>query len=248
MGLQGKVAIITGAGRGIGRMIVENLAANGVSVIINYLHSEVEAIQLEQEIIRTYGVFAKAIKADVSISDQVQNMVFSSLNIFGHIDILVNNAGLTIRGKIQDITESDWDRVVDVNLKGTFLCSKAVCMSMLDQGGGCIVNIASMRGITGSSSSMHYAASKAGVIALTKCLALELAPTIRVNCIAPGYTFTDLHKGKSEEQIHQIEKGIPLKRFGKVEDIAAVVKFLVSDESSFITGETIVVSGGEVML
>jgi len=248
MKLQGKVALVTGAGRGIGRKIAELYAANGATVAINYLHSENEAIQLQQVIRNTYNTDALLLQADVSNPEQVQNMVQLIVNEYGKVDILVNNAGLTIRGKLKDITESDWDRVIDVNLKGTFLCSKAVSASMLDQGTGCIVNISSMRGITGSSSSMHYAASKAGVIALTKCLALELSPTVRVNCIAPGYTFTDLHRSKSAEQIREIEQGIPLKRFGRAEDVAAAALFLASEDAGFITGDTIVVSGGEVML
>jgi 3-oxoacyl-[acyl-carrier protein] reductase len=247
MTLKDKVAIITGASRGIGRRIAEVFADNGASIVINYLQADNEAQMVMESIYSHTGIKALVVKADISTSSGVSSLVDAVMQHFGHVDILVNNAGMTIRGSLFDITEEKWDRVLDVNLKGPFLCSKAVAERMLKEKQGVIINIASIRGLTGSSSSLHYAVAKAGVIALTKSLALELAPHIRVNAIAPGYTHTELHAHLSQEEIRRIESTIPLKRFGMVDDIANAALFLASDQSSYITGETIVVSGGLVI-
>ena len=247
MMLKDKVAIITGSSRGIGRRIAEAFADNGSNVVINYLNSEEDAQDAMKSITARTGLQPLVIQADISTSDGVARLVNSTIERFGCVDILVNNAGMTIRGSISDITEEIWDRVLAVNLKGSFLCSKAVAKSMVERKKGIIINIASIRGITGSSSSLHYAVSKAGVIALTKSLAQELAPHIRVNAIAPGYTYTDLHANLDKNEIARIKSTIPLKRFGIVDDVANTALFLASDNSGYITGETIVISGGLAM-
>ena len=247
MDLRGKVALITGASRGIGRKVAELFASHGAAIIINYLESQGAAQSLGSELTTKYGSDVLLYRADVSFSNQVHNMVEAAIHEFGKIDILINNAGITRRGTLLEITEEDWDRVIQVNLKGQFLCSQSVVPYMMRQGSGIIINMASMRGIAGSNSSMNYAVSKAGVIALTKCLAIELAPTIRVNCVAPGYTLTDIHNDKTPDQIKAISNRIPLKRFALAEEIASVVLFLASEDSNYVTGETIIVSGGYVI-
>jgi len=247
MKLKEKVAIIMGSSRGIGRRIAEVFADNGAKIVINYLHSDDAAHEASRAISARTGTDPLVIKADISIATQVNDLVARTVDQFGRVDILVNNAGITIRGSLSEITEEKWDQVLNVNLKGPFLCSKAVADIMLRQQRGNIINIASIRGITGSSSSLHYAVSKAGVIVMTKSLAMELAPYIRVNAIAPGYTYTDLHASLDEAGVRKIESTIPLRRFGSVDDIAATALFLASEESSYITGETIVVAGGLVM-
>lgn len=245
--LNHRVAIITGASRGIGRSVAEIFADNGARVVINYLDSSNKAEEVAKSITEHTGLQPLVVKADISMAKGVVNLIDDTINRFGRVDILVNNAGITIRGSLSEITEENWDKVLDVNLKGPFLCCQAVAKVMLAQKRGSIINIASIRGITGSSSSLHYAVSKAGLIAMTKSLAQELAPHIRVNAIAPGYTHTDLHAHLDEESLSRIETTIPLKRFGTVDDVAHAALFLASDHSAYITGETIVVSGGLVM-
>lgn len=244
MKLKDKVAIVTGSSRGIGRRIAEVFAEHGAQVVVNYAHTEAAA-QTVVDHIRTHtDTTPLAIQADVSDGAQVERLVSHTVDRFGRVDILVNNAGITIRGSLADLDEAKWDQVMAVNLKGPFLCTKAVIPAMES---GSIINMSSIRGVTGSSSSLHYAVSKAGLITMTKSLAMELAPAIRVNGIAPGYTFTDLHTHRSQDDIHNIESTIPLARFGSVDDIANTALFLASDDAAYITGEIIVVSGGLVM-
>lgn len=245
--LENKVAIITGASRGIGRRIAEVFAENGALIVLNYYNSAIKPQDLAKSLKDQVQQLPLAIKADVSTSKGISKIVRETLKRYGHIDILVNNAGITIRSNTLAITEQDWDRVQAVNLKGPFLCSKAVVPHMLQAKSGVILNIASIRGITGSKNSSHYAISKAGIIAMTKSFALEFAPYIRVNAIAPGYTFTDLHSHLDQKEIGTIETSIPLKRFGTVDDIANTALFLASEEARYITGETIIVAGGLVM-
>lgn len=246
MKLQNKVALVTGGSSGIGRAITLLFAQEGADVIVNYAHSDREAAKVADQV-RALGRKALAIRADVSDISDVRAMVDKALADFRRIDILVNNAGLTIRARLWELTEDKWDRVVDVNLKGTFLCSRAISEAMVREGGGKIVNIASIRGIQGSDSSMHYAAAKAGVIALTKSLARELAPLVRVNAIAPGYIETPLHAGMSPEARQAVIDSTPLKRFGRPEDVARAALFFAGDDSDFVTGQTLVVDGGRVM-
>lgn len=247
MKLKGKVAIVTGATRGIGKCIAETFAANGATVVVNFLHSHTAADNLVNNLKETYKTNAISVQADVSSSQQVSDMVEKVNNKYGKIDILVNNAGITRRGSLLELKEEDWDQVIDVNLKGPFLCSQKVVPFMKKQGTGAIINVSSMRGVAGSARSMNYAVSKGGLITLTKCLAIELAPDIRVNGVAPGYIHTDIHNDKSDMNIAQIGKTIPLSRFGKVEEVASVILFLASGEASYITGETILISGGLVL-
>lgn len=246
--LKDRVAIITGSSRGIGRRIAEVFAANHANVVVNYNQSDQAAVDTSESIRSQTGQSPLLVKADVSTAEGVDRLFDSTINRFGKVDILVNNAGITIRGALADITSEMWDRVMNVNLKGTFLCCQAAANSMKKQKKGNIINIASVRGISGSQSSAHYAVSKAGVIALTKSLALELAPEIRVNVIAPGYVETDLHAHLDSAAIQKIETNIPLHRFGTVEELAQTALFLASDNSGYITGTTIVASGGMVIL
>ncbi|MCL5960224.1 MAG: 3-oxoacyl-ACP reductase FabG [Chloroflexi bacterium] len=246
MKLQNKIALVTGGGTGIGKAITLLLAQEGADVAINYAHSERQAMQAADQV-RALGRKAMVVQADVSNASEVRDMVDKVLADLRRVDILVNNAGITIRAQLWELTEEKWDRVVDVDLKGTFLCSKAVAEVMVREGGGKIVNVASIRGIQGSDSSMHYAAAKAGVIALSKSFARELAPLVRVNAIAPGYVESALHAGMSPEARQAVIDGTPLKRFGRPEDIARAVLFFASDDSDFVTGQTLVVDGGQVM-
>jgi 3-oxoacyl-[acyl-carrier protein] reductase len=245
--LQDKIVLITGASRGIGRQIALNFADNGAKTVINYFQSQQEANQVAHTIAERTGNAPLIVKADVSVAQDVETMIQTVLSEYGRLDVLVNNAGITVRAKLRDLTEEIWDQVLAVNLKGPFLCSKLASEAMLREGQGKIINISSIRGLTGTSRSLHYSVSKAGLIAMTKSLALELAPHIQVNAIAPGYTFTDLHAHLREDEVAKIESTIPLKRFGTVDDMAGAALFLASSQSDYITGETIVVSGGLVI-
>ncbi|OQY45543.1 MAG: hypothetical protein B6242_10125 [Anaerolineaceae bacterium 4572_78] len=247
MKLKDKVAIVTGSSRGIGCRIAEIFAENGANVVINYLHAENVANEVATNIAKQTNTKPLVVQADMADVKQIDNLVNKTVERFGRIDILVNNAGIAIRTDLSDTTEEIWDRVLDVNLKGKFFCAKAVAEVMASQKTGNIINISSMRGITGSKRSVHYAVSMAGVNVMTKSLAAQLAPFIRVNGIAPGYTMTDLHAHLGKADIQKIESTVPLKRFATVDEIASIALFLASDESAYITGETIVASGGVVM-
>ena len=247
MNLKDKIAIITGAGRGIGKAIAMTLASEGASVIISDIDlqsAEKTAIEINQQ-----GKKALAFQVDVSNSQEVQKMVDSVMGQFGKIDILVNNAAIIRRGTIEDLSEENWDKVIDVNLKGTFICSKAVVGIMKKQRYGKIVNISSIAGKMGDlASAPCYGASKAGMACLGKSLARELAPyNINVNIIAPHAIETDMSREWSEEKRKCIIAGIPLGRMGQPEDIAEAAAFLVSDKAKFITGEVLDVNGGCLM-
>ncbi len=246
MKLQNKIALVTGAGTGTGKAIALQLAQEGADVVVNYAHSEREAMNVADQV-RAMGRSALAVRADVSNASEVRAMVDKVLADLRRVDILVNNAGITIRAQLWELTEDKWDRVVDVDLKGTFLCSKAISEVMVREGGGRIVNIASIRALQGSDSSMHYAAAKAGVIALTKSLARELAPLVRVNAVAPGYIESQLHAAMSPEARRKVIESTPLQRFGRPEDVAKAVLFFAGDDSDFVTGQTLVVDGGRIM-
>lgn len=246
MRLQGHTALVTGASHGVGRAIALAFAAEGAQVAVNYARDAEAAQEVVLEI-EALGRRALAIQADVSDPDAVRRMVLSVESALGPIDRLVNNAGIVLRAGLFDITSEMWDRVMDVNAKGVFLVSQAVARGMVDREGGVIVNIASMRGVEGGASSMHYAASKAAVINLTKCFARELAPKVRVNAIAPGYVATRIQEELSAEQRHAIEQATPLKRFGRPEDIARTAVYFASEDSAYVTGQTLLVDGGRVM-
>ncbi len=247
MKLKGRVSIVTGGARGIGKAITLALVREGVKAAIVDFDKE-GAIALKNEIEKNQGETI-AIPCDVSKSFEVQSMVDQVQKAFGRIDILVNNAGIIRRGTIETVTEGDWDRVIEVNLKGTFLCSKAVVEVMKKQGYGKIVNVSSIAGKMGDiTSAPGYGPSKAGIDALTKTLARQLAPYgINVNGVAPHAIETEMSAQWSEERRKEIIASIPLGRLGKPEDVAGAVLFLVSDEASFITGEILDVNGGALM-
>ncbi|HER25371.1 MAG TPA: 3-oxoacyl-ACP reductase FabG [Candidatus Atribacteria bacterium] len=247
MDLVDKVAIITGAGRGIGKAIAIALAREGASVIINDV--DIQTAEKVTKEIKSLGWKALAIQVDVSDSKEVNQMVQSVIKKFKRVDILVNNAAIIKRGLIEDLKEEDWDRVIDVNLKGAFNCMKAVAGIMKKQRYGKIVNISSIAGKVGDlASAPCYGASKAGMICLAKSLARELAPyNINVNVVAPHAIKTDMSKEWSEEKRRSIIADIPLGRMGEPEDIAEAVVFLVSDKAKFITGEVLDVNGGYLM-
>lgn len=239
-----KVVLITGSSRGIGKAIALKFAEKGAKVIVNYVNSKKEAEEVVKKI-EEIGSEAITIKCDVSKEDEVKKMVKESVDKFGKIDVLVNNAGIIFDVPFENKTVDQWKRTLDVNLIGTFLCTKYVVEEMSKQKSGNIINISSTNGIdTYDSESIDYDASKAGVNIFTKCMAKELAPNIRVNCIAPGWVDTDINKDLPKDYVEEEKKRICLKRFGKPEEIANVVLFLASDESSFMTGSIVVVDGG----
>jgi 3-oxoacyl-[acyl-carrier protein] reductase len=246
MNLQGKVALITGGGTGIGREIALSFAREGAGVAVNYSRSEKEAATTAQEI-RDLGVPALAIKADVSQDLQVRDMVDKVIKKCGRLDILVNSAGTTAFVEPEDLeglTEEIWDRILAINLKGTFFCSRAAASAMKSRDGGNIINISSIAGTTGIGSCMAYSASKAAVICLTKSLARTLAPEIQVNTIAPGFVDTRWTADWPEfRKMH--EEATPMKRVAQPEDVAEAALFLV--HSDLVTGQVIIVDGGKSM-
>ncbi|MBI6545544.1 MAG: 3-oxoacyl-ACP reductase FabG [Cyanobacteria bacterium NC_groundwater_1444_Ag_S-0.65um_54_12] len=242
-----KVFLVTGGSRGIGRAVVLQAAAEGATVIVNYAQDDLAAEAVVQAV-RAQGGEAAAMRANVADALAVRSMLAQILATHEHIDMVVNSHGIVRRGSLQDITEEMWEDVLAVNLKGVFWVCQASAAIMLRQKQGAIVNIASMRGVEGSASSPHYAAAKGGVIAFTKSLARELAPHVRANCVAPGYTETRMQASLTPEQRRSIEETTPLRRLGTPEEVAAAVIFLASDDSAFITGQTLLVDGGRVML
>jgi len=244
--LKGKVALVTGAAQGIGKAIALLLARNGADIVVSDINLE-KAEETAKEI-RAIGPKAMAVKVDVANLSDVEQMVTGILEKLAKIDILVNNAGITRDKLILRMTEEDWDAVLGVNLKGTFNCTKAVVRHMAKQRSGKIVNIASVVGEMGNAGQANYSASKAGVIGLTKTIAREYAQRgINVNAIAPGYIETPMTEALPEKAKEELRKLIPMERLGKPEDIAEAVLFLVSEESSYITGQVLNVNGGIYM-
>ncbi|RMF90898.1 MAG: glucose 1-dehydrogenase [Nitrospinota bacterium] len=248
--LQGKVALITGGGTGIGRASALALAGKGASIAINYSRSQAEAEKTAEDV-RALGPSAITIQADVSQDAAVRAMVQKTVEQLGRIDILVNNAGFTKRidhRDLEGVSEEVWDRTMAVNLKGVFFCCRAVVPYMRQQGNGTIINIASVAGVSGTGSSIPYAASKGGVITLTKSLARVLAPEIRVNAIAPGLVETRwIQEWADVDQVR--EQAIRETRMGRIltpEDVAEVVLFLAT-QASMITGQTILIDGGRTI-
>ncbi|ELC8424099.1 TPA: 3-oxoacyl-[acyl-carrier-protein] reductase [Clostridium perfringens] len=245
--LKDKVAIVTGGTRGIGRAIALKLADHGANIVINYRNSDKEAEELKA-ILEEKGVKVLAVKCDISNFEDSKNLMDKCKEVFGKIDILVNNAGITKDTLIMRMKEEDFDNVIDVNLKGTFNCAKHASAIMLKQRFGKIINMTSVVGIAGNAGQVNYAASKAGVIGLTKSLAKELGSRgITVNAVAPGFINTDMTASLSEKVKEEASKNIPLKRLGDPEDVANLVRFLASDAANYITGQVINVDGGMVM-
>lgn len=249
--LQGKTALVTGASRGIGRAIALELASQGVNIIVNYAGNREKAeetAKLCEEIGKERSIKTMVIAADVSSSEDVKSMIDQGSKEMGSIDILVNNAGITKDGLLLRMSDEDFDAVMDTNLKGAFLCTRGVTRMMMKNRWGRIINLSSVVGILGQGGQANYAASKAGVIGLTKSVARELASrNITVNAVAPGFIQTDMTDALSPEQKAEIGKNIPLERLGTVEDVAKMVGFLASEHSSYITGQVISVDGGMAM-
>ncbi len=244
MDLREKVAVVTGSSRGIGRAIALRLAEGGAKVVVNYRGSEAAANEVV-EAIKANGGEAIAIQADVSQVAEAQALIGTAQKTFGRIDILVNNAGTTRDTLLMRMSEEDWDVVLDTNLKGSFNCIKAASRQMMRQRYGRIVNITSVAGLAGNAGQANYASAKAGLIGLTKTVAKELGSRgITCNAVAPGLVPTDLTASLPEELIQLAIERTPLGRTGMVEDIAAAVAFLASDEASFITGQVLAVDGG----
>ncbi len=245
--LDGKVAIITGASRGIGRSVAIDLAKAGAKVVINYAGNTAAAEEV-QRIIAENGGQAILAQADVSSAEAVEAMVKETVSAFGRIDILVNNAGITRDTLLMRMKETDWDAVINTNLKGIFNCTKAVSRIMMKQKSGYIVNMSSVVGLMGNAGQSNYAAAKAGVIGFTKAMAKELAPRgITVNAIAPGFIATDMTAVLSDQVKEELAGKIPLGRLGDPKDVAQAVLFLVSGSADYITGQTLNVDGGMVM-
>ena len=247
MNLTGKVALVTGASRGIGQAAAIELAKAGADIIVNFIGNEAVA-QETVEAIEALGRKAIKIKANVGDADDVQAMVDEAHATFGHIDILVNNAGITRDGLLIRMKDSDWDEVLNINLKGVYLVTKAVAKLMVKQRAGRIINMTSVSGVTGNVGQANYAAAKAGVIGFTKTCAKELAARgITVNAIAPGFIETAMTDVLPEKIKEGIAATVPLGRMGQPEEIAGVVAFLASDFASYITGQVLNVDGGMVM-
>lgn len=242
--LKGKVALITGASRGIGRAIALELSKAGAEVIINYKEDQKGAEETLKSI-RNYGGYGIIYKCDICNYKCCIDMTESVIKRFGRIDILVNNAGISKIGLFTDMTEKDFDEIIDVNLKGTLNCSHSVLKYMLNNKSGSIVNVSSMWGNYGGACEVIYSASKGAINAFTKALAKEVAPSnIRVNGVAPGVINTEMNKWLSRDEITSLENEIPLCRFGETCEVAKVVTFLASDESSYINSQIINVDGG----
>lgn len=245
--LHDKIALVTGGSRGIGRAVCVKLASLGALVGVNYV-SNPDAAQETLQLIEEAGGKGFLAKFDVSAAEEVQGAIKEIGDQHGAIDILVNNAGVTRDGLMARMKESDWDTVLDTNLKGAFTCTKAAGKAMMKKRWGRVVNITSVIGFLGNGGQVNYGAAKAGMVGMSKSMARELAArNITVNCVAPGYILTDMTDGLPEDIQDAIKKQIPLGVFGTPEDVAGAVAFLVSPESSYITGQVVHVNGGMYM-
>lgn len=251
MKLEGRVAVVTGSSRGIGKAIAKTLAREGVRLVVNYVQNAAEANRVVEEI-RAAGGAATSFMADTSQRSQAQKLIDEAIRNFGRLDILINNAGVLIGGTVLDTSEEDWDKTMAVNLKGPFNCMQAAGKAMVQNKSGKIINISSISGLGGApGGEFAYSTSKAGLIGMTMVAALDLGPYgINVNCVAPGYTITDMviRNAGSEKKFTEIRetkaRQAMIGRVGDPEDIANAALFLASDESNFITGQVIVVDGG----
>ncbi|MFC4245439.1 beta-ketoacyl-ACP reductase [Natribaculum luteum] len=244
MSMEGRTCVITGSARGIGRGIAEHLGSEGANVVVNYRSSE-GAAHDAVEAIEDSGGNAITAQADVTNRDEVERMREVCHEAFGPADVLVNNAGLTADTQFVDMTREEWDRVIDVNLGGMFNCTQEFYDDIWNAEEGRLINISSVVGKQGNFGQANYAAAKSGMFGFTRTIALELAQGgSTANCVAPGYTKTDMIESVPEKVLERIVAGVPLERLAEIEDIACVVRFLASEESSYITGEVIDVNGG----
>ena len=242
-----KVAFITGGSRGIGKEVATKFAENGYNIVINYVSDRTDVEQLRNEW-ESKGVKTLILKADVTKAEEVENVVKTAIDTFGKIDVLVNNAGITRDNLLMRMSEEEFDKVIETNLKGTFIVTKAVTKYMMKKRNGSIVNLSSVVGVAGNAGQCNYSASKAGVIGFTKSVAKELASrNIRANAVAPGFIETDMTAVLSDAVKENIHNQIPLKRMGSAKEVANLIYFLGSDESSYITGQVINIDGGMVM-
>lgn len=240
-----KTVLVTGGSRGIGMATCIAFAKEGYNIVLNYLNSEDKALELKDTIEKTYGVEVLAIKADVSKSDEVKNMVEKAIEKFSFIDVLVNNAGISYIGLITDTDEECFDQIIATNLKSVYNASKAVLPYMINKKEGSIINVSSMWGEVGASCEVAYSTSKAGVIGFTKALSKEVGPSnIRVNCVSPGVIDTDMNKSLSDETIEELKEEISLGRIGTPKNIADMIVYLSSDKAEYITGQVFSVNGG----
>ena len=240
-----KVAIVTGASRGIGREIAKELAISGIKVVANYNKSEDQAIKLKEEL-KKDNIFIDLFKADVSKQEECKNLVNYTLEKYKKIDILINNAGIDKYKLITEVTQEEWNKMINTNLYSAFCMCQQVLPNMIHNKNGCIINISSVWGMIGASQEVVYSITKAGMDGLTKSLAKEVGPSnIRVNSIAPGVIDTDMNKELSETDINKLKEETPLERIGKAEDIAKCVNWLIND--NFTTGQIISINGGWVI-
>lgn len=247
MHLEGKVALVTGASRGIGQAVAVALAKSGATVVVNYIGS-IESAQHTLDLVKATGSDGILVQGDVSSAEDVANVVKEAVDAYGHIDILVNNAGITRDGLLMRMKEEDWDDVLTINLKGTFLMTKAVSRIMMKQRSGRIVNITSVVGVIGNAGQTNYSASKAGVIGFTKSCAKEFASRgVAVNAVAPGFIDTDMTAVLPEAVRAEMVKQIPMGRMATPEEVANVVAFLATDMAGYMTGQILNVDGGMVM-
>ena len=242
-----KVVLVTGGSRGIGKEVAMKFAKEGYNVVTNYVSDKTDKEKLKKEF-EENNVKALVLKADVSKTEDVENLVKQAIDTFGKIDVLVNNAGITRDNLLMRMPEEDFDKVIETNLKGTFLVTKAVTKYMMKKRHGSIINLSSVVGVAGNAGQSNYSASKAGIIGFTKSIAKELASrNIRANAVAPGFIETDMTDVLKEDVKEHIYNQIPLKRMGTAKEVAELIYFLGSDNSSYITGQVINIDGGMVM-
>ena len=242
-----KVAFVTGGSRGIGKEVALKFAENGYNIVINYVSDNTDIGELKNEFTQK-GVEALIIKADVTNAEQIENLVKEVIEKFGKIDVLVNNAGITKDNLLMRMSEEEFDKVINVNLKGTFIVTKAVIKYMMKKRSGSIINLSSVVGVAGNAGQANYSASKAGIIGFTKSIAKELASrNIRANAVAPGFIETDMTAVLSDSVKENIYNQIPLKRMGSAKEVANLIYFLGADDSSYITGQVVNVDGGMLM-
>ena len=245
-----KTVVITGAAKGIGRAIALKLARQPYNLVLNY-HRDRESAEETLRRCRDSTDNVVLVQADVSRPAEVSALMDAAVAAFHSLDVLVNNAGVNVDRPLLDMTEEDWDVVVDTNMKGVFLCAQAAARFMLRQGAGQILNVGASTGIRGRANGINYCASKAGVLVMTKCLALELAPTVRVNCLIPGAVRTDevvrRLRLNDPDRSRQVESAIPLRRVGEPDEVAEVASFLISDAARYINGQKVIVDGGQFM-